>query len=132
MFETATRKKFRFPSPKGQITVEDLWNLPLISNKEGEASLNFCAQVLHRRIIEDTQASFVSLGVNEGPTEDKEKLELVKHIIKIREDETIAATKSAENRKLKSQLMGILADKQSEAWKSMSPEKLQEIIATLN
>ena len=31
LFEKATRKAFRFPTVKGEITVEQLWQLPLLA-----------------------------------------------------------------------------------------------------
>ena len=39
IFEQATRQAFRFESPKGFLTVEDLWNLPL-TNNTGRANLD--------------------------------------------------------------------------------------------
>jgi hypothetical protein len=31
LFETATRRNYRFPSAKGTLTVQQLWQLPLIN-----------------------------------------------------------------------------------------------------
>ena len=31
LFEKATRKAFRFPTGKGELTIEQLWQLPLLA-----------------------------------------------------------------------------------------------------
>lgn len=63
MFEEATRNKYRFNSNHGVLSVEQLWELRLTSLKD------IAEQLSNDRMV---------LG---------KKLEIVKHVIKVREEE---------------------------------------------
>lgn len=126
----ALKNKYRYPSSKGQVTTEDLFDLPLTSNKG--PSLQSTAQIIYQNINNNGQPSFISSVSASSNVEDTNKLEIVKFVIESRERDNAASLKAAGNKKLKEQLLGILADKESEAWKSLSPDKLKEMIASLN
>ena len=51
IFEMATRKKIRFNSPQGDLSTEDLWDLPLSSKVNGKANLDDIAKDLHRLLF---------------------------------------------------------------------------------
>ena len=56
MFEQAARMKLRFDTPRGALSAEDLWDLPLTSTRG--LSLNDIAITLHHALKHDT-VSFV-------------------------------------------------------------------------
>lgn len=126
LFEIASRKQFRFASPKGQLTVEDLWEVPLTSTRG--TSLDVIAKVLHRELKEDTEISFVT-PVTAADTTTRQKLDLVKHIIAIKIQERDAAKAAAATRARKQRIMEIIADKEDSA---LASKDLSELKAMLN
>lgn len=50
MFIKASRTKLRFESPKGLLSVEDLWDLPLISTM-GKANLDDIAKTAFQALM---------------------------------------------------------------------------------
>lgn len=128
MFEKAARFKLRFETPLGNLSVEDLWDLPLTSNRN--VSLDDVARNLHRSIKEAEEESFVVKA-----TSANEKLQLgfdiVKHIIEVRLAENEAEKTKAENKAKKQKLLSLIADKQDESLKASSVEELQAMVEAL-
>ena len=79
LFEHASRNKLRFASPKGDLSVEDLWDLPLTSTT-GKANLDDIARDLYHQIDSKAVISFVN-KVNETIREANNKFEIVKTIM---------------------------------------------------
>ena len=130
MYEQAIRNKWRFASSNGQLTVEDLWDLPLKSTHG--ADLNSVAQALY---IEAKLTKKVPDFVEETPTPElrlaRDKLALVKHIISVRLEEQEAARTAAERRKEKARSVEILHEKKDSALSDLSIEELEARIAEL-
>ena len=82
LFELAARRQFRFESPRGLLTVEDLFELPLT----GKLSLNTVAQLVNRDVKALTEESFVDTPTIQASLAT-DKLELVKRVIAIRKEE---------------------------------------------
>lgn len=128
IFEQASRKAFRFETPKGQLTVEDLWQLPLTSTT-GRANLDDIAKNL-RRQLDSTAVSFVT----DTPPVSKvyqAQFDIVLHIIKVRLAEADAAAKAAVIREKKQKIMAIIERKSDEALSASSIEDLQAMLASL-
>lgn len=129
IFEQASKKKLRFPSIKGELTVEQLWDLPLVS-KVG-FDLDCIAKSINSQLKSVADESFVVTSDNPAKGLLELQLEIAKHIIavKIEVAETARnkAAKSAEREKL----LGILAEKQDEALKALTPDELAKRIAEL-
>jgi hypothetical protein len=82
MFEQAARLKVRYSTAKGQLTVEDLWDLPLTSTT-GKANLNDIAKGLNRELKNADDEDFVNRATSTN-TELALKFDIVKHIIAVR------------------------------------------------
>lgn len=90
IFEAASRKKLTFATTRGQITVDQLWDLPL---KTGTLSLNSIAVDLKKKIVQTED--MVDLVDGDGTdtvatskvADDKLRLEIIMHIIKVMKDE---------------------------------------------
>jgi hypothetical protein len=136
LFELAARKKFRFNSDKGPLTVEQLWDLPLIA-KVGPAivptaDLNRVAQAVNAELKAVTEESFVNVKPNPLKGELETKLELVKHIIAVRikqaEDIKAAVEKSETRRKV----MDAIIAKRDAKYTDMTEDQLMKELEKLD
>ena len=127
MFEKASRMKLRLHTPRGPLSVEDLWDLPLADDP---FSLDELAK-MHREAIERSSGkSFVHK--DEEPDEALQlQFDIIKHIIDVRLAERDAAENAALRAQRKQRVLEIMAEKQDEELKSKSLEELTELIETL-
>lgn len=127
MFEKASRKRLRFNTRVGIITVEDLWVLPLTGNGE---NLDDIAKTLNQEVKDSEEESFVvkQSGVNETL---KLKFDIVKHIIAVKLAEAEAAENAAAAKAKKERIMEIIASKKDEELKDASIEELQAMVDDL-
>ena len=129
MFEAATRLKLRFDSTKGQLQIEDLWDLPLTSTK-GQANLDDIARGLHRQLKNSDDVSFVNVD-QKSDAVVQIKFDIVKHIIDVRLAENAAAATARANKEQKQKLMAIRAQRSDDALQTVSIEELDAMIAAL-
>lgn len=129
MFEKASRLKLRFETPKGAVSVEDLWDLPLTS-ATGKANLDDIARNLHKRTKSDETISFVEPSTAVS-SEDRLAFEVVKHVITVRLAENAALAQARANKEKKQALLAILAQKQNEQLSALSVDELQKQIEAL-
>lgn len=128
LFE-ALRKKFRFPSPAGMLTTEDLWDLPLTSAKG--ANLDDVARALYKQLKETSDiVSFVS-AANPKDSDLQNKLEIVKGVIKVRVEERDLAKASKERSEKKQRLMEIINKKQDAELENKSVDELKGLLESL-
>jgi len=129
IFEVATIQKFRFPTAKGEVTVEALWDMPLLS-KNG-FDLDDTAKTINAALKSVTEESFVNTKTNPAKEKLTTMLEVVKHVIaaklKAEEDARIRASKLTE----RSKLLDVLEAKQNAALASLSEEELKAKLAAL-
>ncbi len=130
LYERASREKFRFPSPKGELTVEQLWELPLQS-KTGAASLDGVAQAVNKELGAVTENSFVSTTTNPAKPVLEAKLELVKHVIATVMAENAVRAKRAELKGQKDKLLEIKARKQDAALEGKTEAEIDAELAAL-
>lgn len=124
MFEKATRLKLRFDSSRGDLTTEQLWDLPLQS-KSG-FDLDTVAKAVNSELKSISEESFVETRTNPRKGELELKLEIVKHVIKTKQDENSAAVSAATKREERKRLESILATKQASALEQLSVEEIQK------
>ncbi len=129
MFEKASRLKLRFETSKGQLTVEDLWDLPLTA-REGRASLDEVAKSLHRKLKSDENISFVTPEKAEDET-PKLMFEIVKHIISVRLEEQKQASEARTKAEKRQMILSLIERKQTETLSAASEEDLRKMLAEL-
>jgi len=125
MFEKATRLKLRFDSPRGLLSIEDLWDIPLTSGT-GKPNLDDIAKGLHRELRNSSETeSFVTPASDTGNDELQLKFDLVKHVIDVRVAERNAAADAAKRRENKQRILEIVAMKEDESLRGKSLEELK-------
>lgn len=129
IFEQATRTGIRFATSRGLISTEQLWAVPLTS-KDG-FDLDTVARAVNADLKGVTEESFVAVRPSPAKALHELRLEVVKHIIAVKLAEKQAANDAAARKAEKDKLVGLLADKQDEALKNLTPEELQARIKAL-
>lgn len=122
MFELATRKKYRF-SYKGLINVEDLWELSV-------QSLDAIFKDLNSQLKQSAEESLLQVKTA-ADKETEVKIEIIKYIVKTKQDEAEARLKAKENKEKKQKIQEILAAKQDQDLQNKSPEDLQKMLEEL-
>lgn len=130
MFDIATRKKYRYPSSKGMISTEQLWDLPLTSNSG--FSLDDVAKAINRELKTQEEESFVDTSSNPRKTELSNMLAIVVAIIQTKQAENAAARQAAQRRAEREQLVEILHNKKLQEASNLSTEELERRIAALS
>lgn len=125
MFEQAARLKLRFMTPKGNLGVEDLWDLPLTS-KRG-VSLEELAQDLYKRTEELPKVSFVS-KVEPKDKEMELRFNIVKHIITKRLEENAGKVNDAQKKAHNQHILSLIEQKKNADLETKSVEELQAML----
>ena len=119
MFEEALRRKLRF-NYKGNLTVEDLWDLSLKQLNE-----------LYGILMKKKRSSVTDSLISESD-EDKElnlKIEIVKYIFNVLSVEQQTRIDKAQNKAKRDRIDAIIARKQEKALEDMSIEELERMRA---
>lgn len=122
-FETATRRKLRFQTTKGNLSIEDLWDVPLTVLDEAYKGLS-------RQIREAEDDSLLSKK-DSGVEEASLKRDLVKHVVQVRQAEAEAKTARAARRQQAARVRELIAQKQDEALAGKSTDELNTLLAEL-
>ena len=122
LFEIATKKKYRFPY-KGLISVEDLWDLNVLALDQIYKALNKTLKDMGEESLLKTKS-----------TEEKDvenMVEIVKHIVSVKEQEKIDRLAKKEKDAKKQRIMSIIADKEDKALTELSTEELRKMLDEL-
>lgn len=130
MFEQATRQKLRFDTVRGEITTEQLWELPLLS-KSG-FDLDSVAKSVNGELKAINEESFVETRTNPRKAQLELKLEIVKRVIAVKQEENAAAANAVAKREERQKLEAILATKQAAKLEGLSEEEIQKRLDELN
>lgn len=131
IFEQASREKLRFPSIKGDLVIEQLWDLPLQSSRSNTVDLDSVARTVNADLKAVTEESFVQTRTNPVKAQLTLKLDILKHIIATKQTENAQKTQAAANESEILRLKGLLAEKNDEALKGLSPQELEARIKQL-
>lgn len=131
-FELASRLKLRFDSPKGQLTTEDLWDLPLTSPSGNRANLDSIAIALHRETRDVAEVvSFVETEASSGSEELLLKFEIVRHVIRVKVAERDRAKEASDRKEKKQRLLALIAQKQDQELAGKSIDELRSLAESL-
>jgi hypothetical protein len=130
IFELATRKAYRFNSDKNELTTEQLWSLPLLAKNKFD--LNTIAIGIHKELKAITEESFVSVKPTPGKADLENKLEIVKHIISVKQEEQVAARNAAEKAAKREKLVQALANVEDKDLQNMGADEIRAKLAELD
>mgnify|MGYP001624361158 CR=1 FL=1 len=122
MFEYATRNKLRFPY-KGQISVEDLWDLSL-------SSLDAVFKNLNKQLKTAKEESLLETKSKEDEVLEIQ-IDIVKYIVAVKQTEAKVKLQAKENKEKKEKLLAILADKEKEEYQNMSADEIRKLISEM-
>ena len=123
MFEKAVKGKYRFPY-KGQISAEDLYDLPL-------GALDTVFKALNAEVKKTDEESLLQTKTAEDDILST-KIEIVKYIFNEKLEEKKNRQETAERKEKKQKIMQIIATKQDEALRNASVEDLQKMLDDLD
>lgn len=122
-FETATRRKLRFQTTRGNLTVEDLWDVPLTVLDEAYKGLS--------RQIREAEDDSLLAKRDSGVEEATIKRDLVKHVVEVRQAEATEKRNREARRAQAARVRELIAQKQDEALSGKSTEELAALLAEL-
>jgi hypothetical protein len=129
MFEYATRNKLRFQSTRGELTVEQLWDVPLRSRDD--LNLDAVAKSTSKALKEISEESFVETAKTAEHSRREMALEVVKYVIDSKLADEEAVKRRADNRLEKEKLLAILAEKQDGKLSELTEKELRRRIKAL-
>ena len=123
MFVTATRNKFRFPF-RGQISVEDLWDLSV-------ENLDSVYKTLNSQVKKAKEESLLNTKSREDEIIEIQ-IEIVKYIVSVKQDEAAKKVAAKEKKARKQRILEVLAAKEDADLQNKSPEELQAMLSELD
>ena len=123
IFEVATRNGFRF-NFKGMISVEDLWALNV-------RDLDSVFKILNSQLKQVNEESLLDVKTKQDQELDT-KIEIVKYIVKVKQEEENMKLKAKEQKEKKQKIMEILATKQESNLQNMSEDELKKMLSELD
>lgn len=130
IFEKASRIKLRFGTSIGMLSVEDLWDLPLLSTTS-KPCLDDIARDIYKRLKDDTENISFVRPPKEDNSNDVLAFELVKHIIEAKIAERDAAEQKQLKAAKKQRILAIMAEKEDESLKGASLDELKNMLSEI-
>lgn len=127
IFEIATREKLKFDSDKGDLDVEQVWDLPVETLDE--------MYWKYESTLEKTERTLLQTRKTSKTIKEKRvriKMAILEHIISVKEEEAKKAKESKIVKALRQKLLGIKAEKQDEIYRNMTPEQLDAELSKLD
>ena len=119
LFEGAARAKYRFPF-RGVITTEDLWDLSL-------QDLDRIFKTLNAESKQTQEESLLKVKDEHSEILER-KIEIIKHIVSVKQAEAEAVKESANRKAQKQRIMEIIAKKEDDALTNMSLDELKKMV----
>lgn len=123
MFENGLKRKFRFKTDRGLVTMENLYDLNL-------RALNAIAKSLNKELKQDEEEDFLEENSKEF-SETKMKFDIVLYILNSKKDEKKKKDQEQKKKLEKDKLLTLLEKKQDEKLETLSEEELRKKIESM-
>lgn len=131
MYKYAAMKKIRFDSCRGDLTVEHLFDMPLKSTTGFD--LDTIARDISRNLKALGEESFVEDTSDDPCRKELEvSLEIVKDVIKTKQETAAAAVNMAKRRDDRRKILDALSAKKDQQLTAASIEELEQKLAALD
>jgi len=127
LFEYASRKKLRFGTRIGNLTTEDLWDLPLTFENDG-ISLDYIEKGLNKALKNSADEESYVVKQTVENTDAKVSLGIVRRVIDYKIDVAARVEKAAATKAKKEQILEILHEKKVGALKDMDKVTLEKML----
>lgn len=123
MYKKAIRLNLLFPTPKGLLTIQQVWTLP-------KKDLEICIKSYYNKIkeTEKSELDFLeddSVQVNE---EDLLRFEILKDIYNTLKEERVKKASEMEIKEHNQKIMELIKAKQEDTLKNLSEEELKKLL----
>lgn len=130
IFERASRLKLRFETSRGALSVEDIWDLPLQSNKADVPNLDDLARGFHTQLKGSENVSFVTKAAK--PSEALQlRFDIVTHVIDVRLEEAAQKEAAELARQRKARVLQLIDQKEDAKLSEKSLEELRTLANAL-
>jgi len=127
LFLKALKKKFRFTTPFGVFSTEDLFGIQL-SGPANQLSLDRIALDLYKE-VKSTGDVVSFVNENKKAANDlSDKLEIVKEIIAIKKENAASAAKAAASREQRQRVLELIQQKENGALSEKSIDELKALL----
>lgn len=126
IYKKASKKKLRFSTNRGVLSVEQLWDL----SKEEIRHLVIIARNIAKKSSEvnDSELSFLDSPAKTKATDDELRFEILKDIYLTKKSAEEKAQKKAEIKRNNQKLLDLIARKQDEALEKKSIKELEKML----
>lgn len=127
IFKKASKKKLRFSTNRGVLSVEQLWDL----SKEEIRHLVIVARNIAKKSsgeVNDSELSFLDAPAKTKATDDELRFEILKDIYLTKKSAEEKAQKKAEVKANNKKLLELIARKQDEALEKKSIKELEKML----
>lgn len=133
IYKFAAQNCLRFPSKRGELTVEQLFQLPLKTTTVNGVDLNGIAIAINNQLKTVGEESFVEdTSSDPRKTTLQVQLEIVKDVIKTKQDENKAALLKREKAEQRKKLLDAIGAKKDQALTTASLDELEKKLAELD
>ena len=129
IFKQATKLKLRFSSVRGDLTIEDLWDLPLTS--KSNLSLDGVGKPIQKALRESDEDSLVDVPTTSKNELNSLRLALIKEIISVKQEENLIKQNQAAIESQKALLKQALASKKIDEINGLSVEEIEKRLASM-
>lgn len=128
IFQTASRLKLRFPTNKGAVSSEALWDMPIES--KSNTSLDSLYTALDSEFKESQSTGLVSKP-SRGNDELRLKLDIIRTIYDIRVEERKLISESKAKAEKRQQIIDALANAEVKTLEGKTPDQLRAMLEVM-
>lgn len=129
IFEIASRSAFKYPTIRGPVNTDALWQMPL--KAPDGFDLNSVAKELYKVLKDKEEYDFVENSVPRGAEHDAVKLDIVKHIIAMKLRDQRRREQISLGKQKGQAIRQIIEHKENEALSGLSIDELKKLAGDL-